>query len=48
MQDTPASLIACVRRLPLPQPARVVQLPVHAIGTVAAYWTIDRVATFLG
>ena len=37
------AVIAGVRRLRLPQPAWAAQLPVYAIGTVAAYWTIERV-----
>ena len=41
-------VIACLRHLRLPQRAWAVQLPVYAIGTVAAYWTIDRVSGFVG
>jgi hydrogenase/urease accessory protein HupE len=38
--------IAALRRMQLPAGAWRWQLPVYAIGTVAAYWTIGRVAAF--
>lgn len=40
--------IAGVRRVSLKPPAWALQAPVYAIGTVAAYWTIDRISIFLG
>ena len=40
------AMIAAGRRVPLPRSDWVRQLPVYGIGTVAAYWTIERVAMF--
>lgn len=39
-------LMASAKRLRLPQSEWSWKLPVYGIGTVAAYWTIDRVAGF--
>lgn len=42
------AVMAGLRRVPMRPPAWVSQAPVYAIGTVAAYWTIERVSGFLG
>ena len=39
-------LIAAARRVRLPLGERAWQLPVYAIGSIAAYWTFDRIAGF--
>ena len=38
--------LGAARRLRLPKHELAWRLPVYAIGTVAAYWTIDRIASF--
>jgi hypothetical protein len=41
------SLIALLKRLPLSTPQGAWRLLPYSIGGVAAYWTIDRVMSFL-
>mgnify|MGYP001816172431 FL=1 len=41
------SLIAMLRRLPLTPPQGAWRLLPYSIGGVAAFWTIDRVMSFL-
>jgi hypothetical protein len=40
--------IAVVRRVRWPSKGWATKLPAYAIGTLAAYWTIDRVVGFWG
>jgi len=40
------ALAVTARRLALPHPAWLWRLPAYGIGSVAAYWTVDRVAGF--
>jgi hydrogenase/urease accessory protein HupE len=40
------TLMAGLRRMSLPQKPWLAHLPVYAIGTIAAYWTIQRIAQF--
>lgn len=42
------AIVAGMRRVPVRPPAWASQAPVYAIGTVAAYWTIERISGFLG
>ena len=41
------SLIALLKRLPLSTPQGAWQVVPYSIGGLAAYWTIDRVLSFL-
>ncbi len=41
------SLMAIVRRLPLTAPAGAWRVAPYAIGSVAAFWTIERVMSFM-
>lgn len=41
-------VIVVLRRVRMKPPDWVALLPVYAIGTIAAYWTIERVSAFLG
>jgi hypothetical protein len=42
-----ALFFALVRKLPLPQSGLTPKLLPYAIGIIAAFWTIERVASFL-
>jgi hypothetical protein len=39
-------LMAVLRRLKAPLPSRVELIPAYVIGSIAAYWLIERVAGF--
>jgi hypothetical protein len=41
------SLIALLRRLPLTAPARAWRVAPYTIGSLAAFWTIQRVMSFM-
>jgi hypothetical protein len=41
------ALLGVLRRIPLPIPAGAWRLVPYAIGGIAAFWTIDRVASFV-
>ena len=41
------SLLWLIRRIPVDLPPLTTQLPVYLMGTVSAYWFIDRVAGLL-
>ena len=40
------TILGFVRSLRIPQPAWAWRVPAYAIGSVAAFWTIERIATF--
>jgi hypothetical protein len=40
------AVLAAARRVGMPRPAWMLRLAAYSIGSVAAYWTIERVAGF--
>jgi len=41
-------VLALVRRLPVPKPAWAWRVPAYGIGVTAAFWTVQRIASFWG